>query len=139
MTIQTKIKELFNRKKEVSNPKVTKTKAKPMERIPAHQHLWKVVGKTYAPAANINIASGNMSIPEKVLEKAIFGVTTLLWECICGETKREELLGSDEDLLESLVNKSDKIGPQFIERLGKTFIISEWKTQQQNPNMVPLK
>ena len=140
MNIQTRINKLINNKKEVIIPKVSKPKAKPKAkpvRVPAHQHIWKIVGKTYAPP--INLAGINIQIPEKPLEKAMFGITTLLWECPCGETKKEELLGSDEDLLESLVNKADKIGPQFIERVGKTFIISEWKTPQQNSNMVPLK
>lgn len=106
--------------------------------VPKHQHIWTIVGKTYAPPTNLNLST-NTNMPATVLEKAMFGVTTLLWDCPCGDTKREELLGSDEDLLEALINKADKIGPQFIDRNGKSFIISEWKPQQQNPSMIPIK
>lgn len=148
MVIQKKIKELIEKGKEVVKTK-PKSKLAPQEResllkkisFPEeskHQHLWKIFGKTYAPPTNLNLTNVQ-NIPSEIIERAMFGLTTLLWECNCGETKREELLGSDEDLLESLIDKADKIGPQFVERRGKSFIVSEWKPQDQNPNMIPVK
>lgn len=135
MTIQSKIKKLIKERKGVA--KIVPD-SKPKEReIPGHQHVWKVIGKTYAPPTNLNLSSNQMS--ERSIERAMFGLTTLLWECTCGETKREELLGSDEDLLESVINKADKIGPQFVERNGKSYIISEWKPQIKNPETIPVR
>ena len=151
MTIQSQIKKLIKKGKEASflpavpvtnrdafrmKPK-PRVKTKPVATIPVHQHLWKIVAKTYAPPSNI--IGGELNMTESVMSKAMFGVTTLLWECPCGETKKEELLGSDEDLLESVIDKADKIGPQFIERRGKSYIISEWKPQPQGQGMIPLK
>jgi hypothetical protein len=146
MTIQSKINEMFKKKevvaptpKPITPPHATLTRHAPVEKIPVHQHLWKVVGKTYAPPSNMSFSGGQTSISTVSFEKMAFGVTTILWDCVCGETKKEELLGSDEDLLESLIDKADKIGPQFIERRGKTFIVSEWKTPAQSQGMIPLK
>jgi len=147
MTIQKKIKKLIDSRRGVAK-KVSKPKTKSVEKRedllkkmgfpepPKHQHGWKIVGKTYAPPSNISVGG---DVPAEVLERITFGVTTLLWECPCGETKLVELLGNDDDLLESLIDKADKIGPQFVERRGKSFIVSEWKPQIQNPNMIPLK
>ena len=118
----------------MSEPKEKKV----IEKRPTHQHIWKIIGKAYAPPTNLSFSNGQMQIPPQTFEKAMFGVTTLLWECGCGETKKEELLGSDEDLLESLIDKADKIGPQFVERRGKSYIVSEWKPQP-NASMIPLK
>ena len=144
MTIQTEVKKLINKNKRKGVPKkLSKPKREDILKkmgfpeAPMHHHTWKVIGKTYAPPSNLSIEKTDIS--GATLEKAMFGLTTILWECPCGETKQVELLGNDEDLLESLINKADKIGPQFIERFGKTFIISEWKPQNQSPARIPIK
>lgn len=139
MTIQSKIKNLIKKRKEVAKTVPKNLRPREQNRVLEHQHVWKVIGKTYAPPTSLNLNIANSNVPAEVIERAMFGLTTLLWECTCGKTKREELLGSDEDLLEAVINKADKIGPQFVERNGKSYIISEWKPQTQNPNMVPVR
>ena len=142
MTIQAKILSLIKRRevrKQMEKPKDT-----PVEKNePKHQHTWKVIGKTYAPPTNLQITAelqGMITMDVATVQKSLFGVTTLLWECSsCGETKREELLGSDEDLLESVINKAEKIGPQFVQRRGKDFIISEWNPPASDPSKIPVR
>jgi len=123
----------------MEEPKETPVEKKELK----HTHMWKIVGKTYAPPSPLQITAeleGSVHIDNETVQKALFGVTTLLWECSsCGETKREELLGSDEDLLESVINKAEKIGPQFVDRRGKSFIISEWNPPASSPDKVPVR
>lgn len=85
------------------------------EDFPLHQHQWELVLKTYAhPRYDLTSNSVN-EIKEPVLSQMVLGVTTLLWQCSCGETKKEEVLGTDENLLGDLVEKAKVLGPQYIQ------------------------
>lgn len=89
--------------------------------LPAVQHDWQLVAKSYAPpikdVSNITDA--------KILEKALFGVTTLLWSCtLTGDTKVEEMIGSDENHLHEVLERADKFGMQYIPYNGKKFAVA---------------
>lgn len=87
------------------------------------QHDWQLVARSYAPPAR--------QIPPQVtdrdiLDRAMFGVTTLLWQdMITGQTKKEEMLGSDENQLYDILEKVNKYGLQHIDYSGKKFAIAE--------------
>ena len=62
-----------------------------------HVHRWKQVAKTYAPPVRPLVGG---SIAANIVEKMMFGVTTILWECEdgrCSETRKEEMLGAELD------------------------------------------
>jgi len=108
---------------------------------PRHMHTWVLTAQTYAPPSTINLSGGNMDIKDpKTFEKLAFGVTTLLWECEkCTETKKEEMLGSDEETLEELVKKVRLTGPQYIERGGETFVFNKWTPATNIPGNIPIR
>jgi len=100
-------------------------------------HTWTLVAKTYArPRLDLNILqilNGNS------LEKALFGVTTTVWENELGQIRREEFLGSDESVLDDLLDKASQYGNQTIERGVDTFIISKWSPQPLSPSAIPMR
>jgi hypothetical protein len=88
------------------------------------EHIWKLTIKTFAPPIKNLQAKIEDS---KLMEKAMFGVTTYLWECqSCGETKKEEVLGSDENQLAELLEKVDKFGMQYIREGTEVYAIAKW-------------
>lgn len=89
--------------------------------LPAVQHDWQLVAKSYAPPIK---DVTNISDP-KLLEKALFGVTTLLWSCtLTGDTKVEEMIGSDENHLQEVLERAEKYGMQYIPYNGKKFAVA---------------
>jgi hypothetical protein len=112
---------------------------KVVEQVPDHTHEWDLTSKTYAaPRSDIQ------GTPETLLEKAFFGVTTLLWECaVCQSFRREEVLGTDESQLEVVLANAEKLGPQYLERESGIFIVAKWQAPavappQQGQN-IPLR
>lgn len=87
-------------------------------------HTWKLVAKTYArPRLDLSILE---ILSSATLEKALFGVTTTVWENELGETRRDEFLGSDETVLDDLLDKATQYGGQIFERGAETFVVSKW-------------
>lgn len=87
-------------------------------------HTWTLVAKTYArPRLEIGILQ---LLNSTTLEKALFGVTTTVWENEDGGIRREEFLGSDETVLDDILDKASQYGVQTIERGVNTFIVSKW-------------
>lgn len=87
-------------------------------------HTWNLVAKTYArPRLDINILQ---ALTGSSLEKALFGVTTTVWENELGQIRREEFLGSDETVLDDLLDKATQYGGQIFERGSETFVVSKW-------------
>lgn len=97
-----------------------------MKSIDSHTHTWDLVAKTYArPVKGLSQPVDDI----KFLEKALFGVTTCTWQCPdCGETKTQEMLGTDENQLADVIDKVDKAGgqAQYIKENDKTYVIMEW-------------
>lgn len=87
---------------------------------------WDLVAKTYAPPIRVT----NQKIEDsKILEKALFGVTTCVWQCReTGEIYSQEVLGSDKDRYIELIEKVNQAGGalQYIKENGKTYAIAEW-------------
>ena len=93
-----------------------------------HTHQWELLLKTYSsPKILGQIAQ---SVSESVLQKALFGFTTLHWQCkVGGETKTEELLGSDTTQLDDLVVKADQVGTQYFQVGSNTYAIGKIQGQ----------
>ena len=86
-------------------------------------HEWKIISKTYASPTK----GGQLPDDVSVLQKAILGVTSYLWQCkICSDVKTQEMLGSDTNQLAEICEKVDTFGPQYIEEAGKNYVISRW-------------
>ena len=101
-----------------------------------HTHQFEIIMKTYAPpspkADMINISSG-------LSEAVVFGITTLLFKClICSELKQEEVLGTDEQPLDAVLNKADLYGPQYIQKDNITYVVAKYQPPIQSPN-IPLR
>ncbi len=85
-------------------------------------HQWQLIARSYAPPAQY--------IPEtlqdaKLVEKAMFGVTTILLQDInTGAIRKEEILGSDENQLFVILDKADRYGMQYIPFNGKRFAVA---------------
>jgi hypothetical protein len=102
---------------------------KVVEKVPDHIHEWDLTSKTYAaPRKDIT------GIPQSLLEKAVLGVTTFLWQCIrCLELRKEEVLGTDEPQIEGVLENADKLGPQFLERESGIYVVAKWQAPGQAP------
>ncbi len=98
-----------------------------------HKHEWELLSKTYAPPRQD--LTYNTSDKE-IIDRALFGVTVFLWEClICKVLRKEQVLGSDTTQLDEMVDKADKYGPQYIQRIdGTTFILAK-----QLPSTLPVR
>lgn len=60
------------------------------------------------------------------MPKALFGVTTiLLQDTNSGEIRKEEILGSDENQLYGLLDKTSAQGIQYVNYNGKRYAIAE--------------
>ena len=111
------------------------------EEYSSEPHDWELISKTYAPPRK-----DLTNVPSEYAEKAMFGVTTLLWQCkIKGETKKEEVLGTDENQLEEMLANATALGPQYLERPEGMYVIARWQTpqgapqQQQEAPLIPLR
>jgi hypothetical protein len=79
------------------------------------------------------------NVPAQLIEKALFGVTTLVWECkLTGETKKEEVLGSDENQLEEICANAATFGPQYVEMGDGMYIVAKWQAAPQSPPAEPV-
>lgn len=126
-----KPKELLERLKPNKESVITKP-----ERKIVHVHQWVLIAKTYAPP----IREAVDQLSEDAKQQAIMGVTTILWQCSgCGETKKETMLGSDEDTFEELMQKAELLGPQYIQRDGKTYVFMQWVPPSEQQGYIPVK
>ena len=105
---------------------------------PVHQHEWEVISKTYAaPAKNLNL---NQTGEKDLLEKSLFGVTVILWNCmVCKDFRKEEMLGSDENMLDELIAKAEEYGPQFIDRDGKIYVVAKYQAPPVASTNIPVR
>lgn len=88
---------------------------------PKCEHVWNLFSKTYASPRTPE----NIDLPDNMLERLLFGVTTYVWECMsCGEIRTQESLGSDENHLYEILDKVKKYGMQYIEVDDSKFAIA---------------
>jgi len=110
--------------------------SQPEKLEPKHMHDWVLSNKTYAAPVGISI----QDLDTKTIERLSMGVTTMLWECSkCAETKKEEMLGSDEDTMLELISKVKRTGPQYIERDGETYVFNKWSPPSMPSNVLPIR
>ena len=128
------LEKIINKIKEVDTPMAPSSYTPQPPKEEAHQHEWQPISKTYAAPRRALIEG----LEGEVLEHALFGVTTILWECvICKQLRKAYSLGSDKSELDELLDKTETYGPQYIQRDGVTYVLSRYQVQQQP--MVPLK
>lgn len=85
------------------------------------QHVWNLFAKTYAAP----IPTTPQELPQDLLEKILFGVTTYMWECLnCGLLRKQESLGSDENQLYEILERASKEGIQYTEYNNRKFGIA---------------
>lgn len=96
-----------------------------MDDTPSHEHQWDLILKTYAPPKPEFVSE---NLDSATTEKLLFGVTVLLWKCVlCSETKKEEVIGTDENQLNEILGKVLNYGPQYVQEDGVTFVIAKWQ------------
>ena len=102
-----------------------------------HKHEWELISKTYAPP-NITVSpNGQLNTQDKELvERLTFGVTNLLFQCVlCKDFHKEEMLGSDEDTLGTMVQKVESYGPQYFQRENNTYVVARYVVPNQSGNL----
>ena len=107
------------------------------EKQEEHKHAWVLVSKTYArPRREILLDK----LEPALIEKAMFGFTTLGWECsTCGHTRQEIMIGSDVNTLDEVIDKTLEFGSQVVEREGNRYILTKWNPQQTAAGIVPIR
>lgn len=98
---------------------------KKSNQLPDCTHDWELAARTYAPPIRKELPAISDA---KVLEKALFGITTYLSECkVCGSTRKEEVLGSDENQLATLIDNVERSGMQYVKwENGNVYAIAKW-------------
>ena len=62
-----------------------------------HEHQWEIISKIYAPPVN-TILSGVETNDMETLNRMMFGLTTIIFQCsICQKIRKEEMLGKEEE------------------------------------------
>ncbi len=101
---------------------------------------WGLISSTYSPPRRDAAALATLSLDSDTLQKALTGVTTYLWQCKnTGEFKSQELLGSDKDEMQDLIDKVDRGGIHYIRMNNKVYAITEWVPPKDNLPVVPVK
>lgn len=100
------------------------------------EHDWELISRTYSPPRRDAQVLATLNLNTDVLQQALTGVTTYLWQCKnTGEIKTQVLLGSDKDELQDLVDKVERGGMQYIRMNDNVYAITKWvpPQQQQQP------
>ncbi len=100
-------------------------------------HDWELATRTYAPPTT---SLPTTTTDPHVLEKALFGLTSYMWEChSCGSLRTQEMLGSDEQTpLHKIIENVEREGMQYIRENGQVYAIAKW-VPQTSTNLVPVK
>lgn len=124
------IKRLFkSSKQEFTIPPIV-----PADQADPHTHQFEIIMKTFAPP---HAADGNMS--GELAQKALFGITTLLFKCVlCSQLKQEEILGTDEQPLDEILDKANQYGPQYVQKDNVTYVVAKYQPPVQSTN-IPLR
>lgn len=92
------------------------------------KHQWQLITRSYAaPISSFDgIALDKLST--EMVQKLSLGVTTYVWECsLTGDIRKEEVLGSDSDTLQDILNKANQYGKQVIkDGSGNLYIIDRY-------------
>lgn len=104
-----------------------------------HEHQWDLILKNYAAPKPEFLNLENLD--RETSEKILFGVTILLWKCVlCEQTRKEEVIGTDENQLDEMLGKVILYGPQYVQKDGVTFVLAKWQpAAPTTPNVLPLR
>ncbi len=107
-----------------------KAPEQPKPQEPPHIHSFELIAKTIAEPSRILLKSPDGFIPGS----AVVGCTTYLWECSdCGQLRKEQLLGSEESTLATILQKVDEQGPVGITREGKKYLVGVVEEEKPLP------
>jgi hypothetical protein len=113
----------------------------PVVELPKSQvkHKWQLTSRSYAPPVR-NYNGDLTKLPQPLVEKLLLGVTTYLWEClITGDMKKEEIIGSDTQVLDELLIKAKAYGRQIIkDENGQSFILEAYQ-EPIDPTTLPMR
>ncbi len=91
------------------------------------EHHWEMIARSYAPIRKDIEKVMQLGLPPEILQKALCGVTTYLWEdSSTGETRKEEILGNDKDELSELLERVDTDGMQYIRSHNNVYAVAKW-------------
>jgi hypothetical protein len=102
-----------------------------------HKHEWEVYAKTYAAP----VKNSQLTVQDpQVLEKMLFGVTTMVLKCvICNGVFKEQMIGSDEPQLVAMVSKVNQYGPQYFQEDGVTYVLQRYVPPTKDPMTLPMR
>lgn len=116
--------------------------AESQEKINPHRHSWELIFKTQAQPVSLKDANFKSAVPGTE-ERMLLGCTDLLFECECGVSKREQLLGfevDDSDLGKSF-GLADRYGHSVVEHSGKKYVVmpapERYPVRQQRTTTTP--
>lgn len=128
--------------KMIPNP-FNKKKPAPVnvESEPIHTHQWELAAKTYAPPVKKTVnAYANTATEAQLSERMQFGVTVLLFQCtLCKNFVKEEMLGTDIDVLEDLIEKVESFGPQLVQHGNEAYVISKYQPSPPPTGTIPVR
>lgn len=104
-------------------------------------HNWELLLSSYAEPVK-DLSKVDLSkLPISTVQKITLGVTTYLWKCtITGDTKTEEMLGSNKDTLEDILNNVNQYGQKIIKNsAGHSFIIDRYFDPNELTNLTVRK
>ena len=87
------------------------------------QHKWNIITKTYAAPT----ATPAGVTDRDTLEKALFGVSSYMQQCEhCGELRKQEMLGTDENQLSTVIANVEREGMQYITVNENVYAVAKW-------------
>lgn len=87
------------------------------------EHEWAVIGKTFARPRHDIKPEG---LDKETQQMVLFGVTTILWECNhCHTTRKEQVLGSDENQWLNIVDQVEQHGMQYVKEGDKVYAVAK--------------
>lgn len=112
----------------------------PVVPMPREKHKWQLVSRSYASPVRVTDGIQFDKLPTDMVLKMMLGVTTYLWECLLtGDTKTEQILGTDIQILDELLVKATQYGPQIIkDDNGNPFILSSYE-KTIDPTTLPMR
>lgn len=99
-----------------------------------------MVSRSYAaPIRNFEGLDIN-EMSQNLVEKIMLGVTTYLWECLLtGDVRKEEVIGSDSEILEELLVKTKQYGRQIIRDDKGTIFVLDIYEKPVDPMTLPMR
>lgn len=114
--------------------------SKPRLPVSKTKHKWQLVSRSYAAPVRSYEGIHLEKLPKDMAEKMMLGVTTYLWECLLtNEIRKEEILGTDTQVLDELFLKVKQYGRQLLKNeAGETFVLDKYQ-EYVDPRTLPMR